>query len=401
MAATTAPDAAPDVLAALRVAHEALDAISQVDETGQQVGWVAADHLDGADLARLVRSVALLEGRVQGLKLHAATAAERARAADDTGATDTAAWASGAAGKNRHRSWTPLWLAELLDEKYHHTRAALSTGVITEEHATIIVRAAESVPDGVEPDELTACEEKLVAKAEQMPPARLRRAAKRLLDPISKRLADQHEAGLLEDEEAKAERETYLILADRGDGTWAGKLCLPEMHARMLLAVVDQLSGPRRWSRGADGELVEEPTRAEQNIYARRGLGLCELIEHLPTDRLGASAVNLVVHVDHERLMDGLGAAQLDSGARISAGEARRLACNAGILPMVLGGDSVPLDLGRKSRLFTRGQAVALSSRYDSCAAEGCDRPFAWSELHHLKPWGEGGQTDLDKAASS
>ena len=97
-------------------------------------------------------------------------------------------------------------------------------------------------------------------------------------------------------------------------------------------------------------------------------------------------------------MVDGLGAAQLDTGVRISAGEARRLSCNAGLLPMVLGGASVPLDLGRKNRLFSTGQAIALSARYDSCAAEGCDRPFAWSELHHLRPWGEGGATDLDNA---
>ena len=59
---------------------------------------------------------------------------------------------------------------------------------------------------------------------------------------------------------------------------------------------------------------------------------------------------------------------------------------------------AVPLDLGRKNRLFSAGQAIALSARYDSCAAEGCDRPFAWSELHHVRPWGEGGATDLENA---
>ena len=133
-------------------------------------------------------------------------------------------------------------------------------------------------------------------------------------------------------------------------------------------------------------------------LHEVRGRAFCELIEHLPTDKLGASAVNLVVHIDHERLIDGLAAGQLDTGVRISAGEARRLACTAGIIPMVLGGGSVPLDLGRKNRLFSTGQAIALSARYDSCAAEGCDRPFAWSELHHLRPWGEGGPTDLDNA---
>jgi hypothetical protein len=66
---------------------------------------------------------------------------------------------------------------------------------------------------------------------------------------------------------------------------------------------------------------------------------------------------------------------------------------------MVLGGASVPLDLGTSQRLFTKAQAVALSALHDQCAAEGCERPFAWCELHHKQPWGHGGPTDLANAA--
>lgn len=71
----------------------------------------------------------------------------------------------------------------------------------------------------------------------------------------------------------------------------------------------------------------------------------------------------------------GLGAATLDTGTRISAGQARRLACATGIIPMVLDGDSVPTDLGRERRLFTKHQKIALAHRYHGCAATGCDRP--------------------------
>jgi hypothetical protein len=48
--------------------------------------------------------------------------------------------------------------------------------------------------------------------------------------------------------------------------------------------------------------------------------------------------------------------------------------------------------------LFTRAQAIALSARHEHCAAEGCERPFAWCELHHLRPWSAGGPTDLANA---
>lgn len=123
-----------------------------------------------------------------------------------------------------------------------------------------------------------------------------------------------------------------------------------------------------------------------------------ELIENLPTDGLtghGRVGAVVAIHLDHQRLLDGLGAARLDSGAEITVGEARRLACGAGILPMVYGGASLPSDLGRASRLHSKGRRIALSAVHDTCAAEGCQRPFAWTEGHHLRPWDTGGRTDL------
>ena len=63
---------------------------------------------------------------------------------------------------------------------------------------------------------------------------------------------------------------------------------------------------------------------------------------------MNGSPFTLVVTIGIDALMSGLGVAALDTGHRISAGEARRLACRAGIIPMVLDGDSMPLDLGRR-----------------------------------------------------
>ncbi|MBL8928953.1 MAG: HNH endonuclease [Kineosporiaceae bacterium] len=39
-----------------------------------------------------------------------------------------------------------------------------------------------------------------------------------------------------------------------------------------------------------------------------------------------------------------------------------------------------------------------MATVYDTCAAEGCDRPYAWTELHHQRPWSRGGTTDLHDA---
>jgi hypothetical protein len=92
------------------------------------------------------------------------------------------------------------------------------------------------------------------------------------------------------------------------------------------------------------------------------------------------------------------GATSTDTRAQLSTSEARRIACNAGLLPAVLGGASVPVDLGRERRLFSESQRTALAAVHDECAAEGCDRPYAWCELHHANPWSSGGRTDLRDA---
>ncbi len=100
---------------------------------------------------------------------------------------------------------------------------------------------------------------------------------------------------------------------------------------------------------------------------------------------------------------DETGTAKLDTGTRTAAGDLRRLACEAGLVPAVLGSrpgtnDSVPLDLGRTRRLHSHHQRKALSLVHDTCAIGTCERPFAWSEIHHLIPWSHHGDTDLDDA---
>jgi hypothetical protein len=85
----------------------------------------------------------------------------------------------------------------------------------------------------------------------------------------------------------------------------------------------------------------------------------------------------------------------LDTRDRIAAHSARRLASEDGIIPDVLGGRLKVLDVGRKQRLFTRAQRIALLVRDGGCTALGC-RTAAWfCHAHHDDPWSLGGKTDL------
>ena len=104
----------------------------------------------------------------------------------------------------------------------------------------------------------------------------------------------------------------------------------------------------------------------------------------------------MIVTLDLESLQTGLGTA-LVGDQPITAGEARRLACTASIVPAVLGGASEILDLGRARRLFNPAQRKAMALRDRRCRTEGCEIPAAWCEAHHARdPWVAGGRTDLD-----
>lgn len=108
------------------------------------------------------------------------------------------------------------------------------------------------------------------------------------------------------------------------------------------------------------------------------------------------SRVELLVMIDYDVLA---GLSQKPGitarGEKISAAEARRLACNAGILPIVMGGASQPLDLGQRRRFFSRAQKRAISARDRGCANPGCSMPPHRSEVHHIVPFSQGGKTDI------
>ncbi len=100
-----------------------------------------------------------------------------------------------------------------------------------------------------------------------------------------------------------------------------------------------------------------------------------------------------------DTLTGGLQAAHLDTGEPVSPAQARRMACGAGILPVVLDGQSHVLDLGRSKRLFSRSQRIAAGIEHPTCQAATCDWPSGVCHLHHLDPWHQGGRTDLRRAA--
>jgi len=132
----------------------------------------------------------------------------------------------------------------------------------------------------------------------------------------------------------------------------------------------------------------------------RLGDAFCDVIHHaidapdLPAR--GGEKPHLNATMDYSHLLAGLGTATLEGGALLSAAAARRIACDCGIVPVVMNGASVPLDVGRTRRLVTPTQRTALNTRDGGCAFPSCGRPARWSDAHHVTHWLDGGPTNLN-----
>jgi hypothetical protein len=376
------------VLATARAVEAALDWL------GDAPAWSLTQEEQRESLLLIDR----VRSRLDELELRVLAAAHRNDVGAEAGATSTAAWLAHETRQTRGRCHAAVRLAEALDERYDATRRALAAGSINPDQAEVIVKAVDALTrehDDLPPDIDARAEAHLLDLAEEFDAVQLRRLGKRLFEVVCPEAADKAEGEALGREEARARRSASLTMRDNGDGTVDGRFKLPTLHAALLKKALEALTAPRRLGEGR----VDPETGKKIPYEVLLGHGFMELLEHhlnpagLPSQ--AGSPFTLVITMGIDALMSGIGVATLETGQGISAGEARRLACRAGIIPMVLGADSAVLDLGREQRLFDRHQRIALAHRFGGCAAVNCDRPPAWTEAHHRRPWHQGGNTDL------
>jgi hypothetical protein len=388
---TEAPESpAHPVLAFATSLASALDRLAGVS------GWSMTPDEQRRALVELRRQRA----RLEELELRVLVAADRNDVGAESGATSTAAWLAAATGSARAGCFRDVHLAHALDEEFAATREALAAGAIDAPRAAVVVSAVRALTDehdDLPPGTRAAAEAHLLTQARRFDVVALRRLGRRVFEVVCPEATEAEEGRLLAAEEERARRLAYLTLRDNGDGTVDGRFRLPTLHADLLRKALEALTSPRRLGPGRAGDT----SGVRRSAPALRGEGFMELLEtNLDLSTMpgqGGSPFTVVVTVALGALQSGLGAAAVDTGCRISAGEARRLACRAGIIPMVLDGESMPLDLGRERRLFSKHQRIALAQQYAGCAASSCDRPPAWTEAHHLDPWSAGGRTDLQR----
>ncbi len=380
------------------------EAIAGLESAYDSLLAISPTSLSDDDLTRLVDAATRLADRSAGAITAAIGEADLRRLGDSIGARHTGQWWARRSLLTRPEANRLTRLGRLLAaERYAPVQAALADGELHADQAGVIVRAVEAIPSSSEdlpshaepPAVLQArAVDHLLVLAKDHDARQLKMLGRRILDLVAPEVGEAAEAKALADEEAAAARKVTFTLRDNGNGTSTGRFTLPTATAEMFAKQLHAIAA-LRGKESADDKAADDP----RPLHVRLGWALVEWIEGYPADRLptsGGTSATVVVTMSLTTLLGGLAAASLDTGAMITAGQARRLACEAGIIPAVLGGRSDVLDLGRTRRLHTRAQRLALGLRDAGCTADGCDLPPGACHAHHDQPWSLGGPTDLD-----
>ena len=350
-------------------------------------------HAQPVYLATGEKEQVLLGLRRQVSRLEALEARVLAAAgdvADKHGTRSAGAWLAHEARQDGPVGRRLQRMADGLEQRWLQMAEAYATGDVSTAQVQVIGKALDDLPADLDDDLRVQAEEHLVAQAQDFAPRELRVLGRRVLEVVAPEVAEAHEAKLLAREEQQAWDNASLTHRRLGNGLSQATVRLPDAVMDRWLTQLHAFTSPRRHGHVPAEERVAYPTQLAHAFTA--------LLERIPDDWLpthGGTTTQVVVTIDQARLEQELAVAGLTTGTPITASEARRLACGAGILPTVLGGKSQPLDLGRSKRLFTATQRKALAVRDRHCRAEGCEVPAAWCEAHHRHSWSRGGKTDL------
>ncbi len=290
-------------------------------------------------------------------------------------------------------------------------RDAALNGEVSPRHAAAIAKGLDTLPTGLTGGQVAAAEQAFIRRALKNTPKQLTELAAEVLAEVAPELAPAvgDDDAVLEAQRRRARTKRHLKWGDDGDGSMWFKGSLPHLEAAPLLAVVqayaesdrreerDRLNSTRATKprpQFVREQVVDDNHRTPDQ---RRADALTQLIsEHREAPRSLGDRPRIVVTIREQDLRDKAEkAGVLPSGAKITAGDLRRLVCDADLMPVVLGGHSEILDVGRTQRLATPAIRKALTLRDGGCIFPGCNAPDTRCEAHHLKPWWDGGETAL------
>ena len=263
---------------------------------------------------------------------------------------------------------------------YPNVDAALCAGRFSAEHARVIVKALSAVP----PQFLEIVEAALLDIAPHLTPNDVGDEVEKLL--VACGVESSADAAA---EKRLAKRGLTIARTFNGMRSVSGMLTPDVAEAlEIALGVLSAKAG-------------EDDTRThEQRQHDAVGELANHYLTHADLPAVNGERPRIVITIDYDSLLTGLRDTwgHLPSGATISPATARRLACDAELIPAVLNARGDVLDLAVASRSFsTAVRRAALLEQGGRCAFPGCRRPPA--DCHHIIWWSKGGPSTLDNAA--
>ncbi|WBQ08025.1 HNH endonuclease signature motif containing protein [Kribbella sp. CA-293567] len=263
--------------------------------------------------------------------------------------------------------------------------AAGSSAVLSAAHAQTIITTLEKAPPTVPADLLRVAEEQLINAAHHLTPIELRDFGHQVLARLD---TDGPEPT------NDPYREESLNLRPVDGGIKFNGYLAAE-NAELLKTQIHRLAKPHKT---IDGE------RDPRSRDKRQADALTTILEIAAgaTATPGIPGVpHLTVTIDFADLQNAAAGAPRATGAtgelvfghNLSASAVRRLACEAAVLPIVLGSKSQPLDVGTEQRFVTGAIRRALNKRDKGCVI--CHAPPSNCHAHHLIHWANGGSTSI------
>jgi hypothetical protein len=383
------------------VTHRVLAAAASVKHELKSIEDVDPAFMTTDEKARAITEWAQNRARMDEVVLRMMASA--ADVAEQTGARDIAAWMAHATGSSLPKVREAMALADALDRLHPQLQVSLREGRTSTDQARVIAKALQAIPSHIEDAVVIRAEQTLIDAAATFGPKQLAKMGRHILEVVSPEIAEAELERSLARMDQTADEATTFTMRPNGDGTTNLRGVVPDHVANRLATYLHSYTNPRQAQLDEHGCVVDNDAIRKLPYGRRLGRAFCDFLENVDPQRMpihGGDATTLVLTMDFENLKAGIGAGELLGSLdgtvdEVSIETVRRLACNANIVPAVLGSDSELLDLGRAQRLANKAQRKALALRDKTCKAEGCDIPAAWTEAHHWQWWLLGGPTDL------
>lgn len=383
-----------------------LSAVAEVVTGLDDTLWAARSP---AELLGSLRMLERLRSALDAVQLQVVREVDATSAAATEGWASTKDFVTAVSGGRKGEGRRVVALANAVSTDRTATGAALRAGRVSRAQAEVVVEAVDQLP--VDRGLRGAAEQLLLEEALFRDATDLARIGRHVLQRLDPDGTDRRDERALDREERAAHLSRFLSLSEDGIGgvRLKGRGTVEDaahLKAMLFSLAAPQPAGPPGDCGGTPGSARSCGTagcahdgRDPRDHGARMWDALVEgarmLVgsEVLPSSHGSPPRVGITIDLD--ALRTGLGSAVLDTGGALSASAVRRMACDAEILPYVLGSRSQVLDVGRTSRLVTLGLWLALIARDGHCAFPGCSRPPVACDAHHIRHWADGGETAL------